>query len=667
MTSLATAFVEIRPDTAGFGTRLSTTVGAESDRAGQTAGQRFSSRFGSALKIGAVLAGAFAVAKGAQFLKESITEASDLNESLNAVNVTFGKNAGGIKRLGEEAANAIGLSQTEFQSLAVQFSNFAGTIAGKGGNVVGVIDKLSTRGADFASVMNLDVNEAMRLFQSGLAGETEPLRKFGIDLSAAKVEAFAYAEGIGKAGKPLSEQQKVQARYALLMKQTAKTQGDFANTSDGLANSQRILKANFDNIQASVGNALIPVLTKLSGWFVSEGVPAIQDFIAEFKAGEGTAGQFRAVLEGIGAVLAVTGGFLMRHTTALKVLGVTLLAGAAAWKVYQVAQAISLLWLKLHTVGTIQHTIVSKVAAAASKAWAAAQWLLNAAMTANPIGLVIAAIAALVVGVIIAYKKSDTFRRIVDAALRAVGNAGKWMWDNALKPAFDATVTGLQALGDAGTWLWQNALKPAFKFIGNAGKALWNNILKPAFEKMKDGFRAVGKAGTWLWNNALQPAFQFIVRGVARILEMWADMLRTLAKVPGFGWAKGAAEAMQNAANKANAFADGIRKIPSNKTVKVDVTITKRINQIVNDINDWVGDAVGGGRNRGEFVPGVSRGARPSGMPRLGSLAVGGAAPAAAASAPLVNIENLYARDEREAFRAAHREATKAAIMAGLP
>ena len=66
--------------------------------------------------------------------------------------------------------------------------------------------------------MNLDVNQAAELFQSGLAGETEPLRKFGIDLSAAAVEASAYANGIAKAGKPLTEQQKVQARYALLMK-----------------------------------------------------------------------------------------------------------------------------------------------------------------------------------------------------------------------------------------------------------------------------------------------------------------------------------------------------------------------------------------------------------------------------------------------------------------
>lgn len=57
----------------------------------------------------------------------------------------------------------------------------------------------------------------------------------------------------------------------------------------------------------------------------------------------------------------------------------------------------------------------------ASKAWAAAQWLLNAAMTANPISLVIVALAALVAGIVIAYKQSTTFRDIVNGAAHAFG------------------------------------------------------------------------------------------------------------------------------------------------------------------------------------------------------------------------------------------------------
>ena len=218
----------------------------------------------------------YAVAKVVEFGKASVNAASDLSESINAVNVTFGESAGGILKLGEAAATAVGLSNAEFNGLAVQFAGFAQTVAGERGNVVGTMEELTVRVADFASVMNLDVPEAARIFQSALSGETEPIRKFGIDLSAAAVEAYAFSNGIADAGSKLSETEKVQARYGLLMQSTAKVHGDFANTSDGLANQQRILKATFADMTAQIGTALVPVMQEVVGvattlveWFSS--------------------------------------------------------------------------------------------------------------------------------------------------------------------------------------------------------------------------------------------------------------------------------------------------------------------------------------------------------------------------------------------------------------
>jgi murein DD-endopeptidase MepM/ murein hydrolase activator NlpD len=68
-------------------------------------------------------------------------------------------------------------------------------------------------------------------------------------------------------------------------------------------------------------------------------------------------------------------------------------------------------------------TAVQNAAAVASKVWAAGQWLVNAALSANPIGLVVVAIAGLVAGFVIAYKKSETFRNIVNGALNGVKDA----------------------------------------------------------------------------------------------------------------------------------------------------------------------------------------------------------------------------------------------------
>src|SRR5262245_21014131 len=66
-----------------------------------------------------------------------------------------------------------------------------------------------------------------------------------------------------------------------------------------------------------------------------------------------------------------------------------------------------------NTATTVASTVAQKTAAAASKAWAAAQWLLNAAMNANPIGLIVAGVILLVGLIVLAYKKSDTFRGII--------------------------------------------------------------------------------------------------------------------------------------------------------------------------------------------------------------------------------------------------------------
>ena len=143
------------------------------------------------------------------------------------------------------------------------FSAFVEKIAEGGGSVVGVMEELTGRASDFASVMNIDVAEAAQIFQSGLAGETEPLRKFGIDLSAVAVTAEVLASGLADVASEITEQDKILARYNLLMEQTEKTAGDFANTSTSLANATRILTSKFENAKAQIGEALIPTLEDL--------------------------------------------------------------------------------------------------------------------------------------------------------------------------------------------------------------------------------------------------------------------------------------------------------------------------------------------------------------------------------------------------------------------
>lgn len=264
-------------------------VDGESGNAGKRAGAGFKAGF-----VGLVGTAIGALGIGT-FLKGAVAEASGLGESINAVNVVFGEASAGVQQLGKESAKSLGLSNLEFNNLAVRFSSFADTIAGPGGDVTGTLKSMTGRASDFASVMNLDVAQAAELFQSGLAGETEPLRAFGIDMSAAAVEAFALKEGIATSAGSMTEAQKVQARYGLLMSQTAKTQGDFANTSGSLANQTRILASSWSNTQAALGTLFLPVLERVVGFIVANVLPSVDKLVASLGSG-GLSGAFAPMM-----------------------------------------------------------------------------------------------------------------------------------------------------------------------------------------------------------------------------------------------------------------------------------------------------------------------------------------------------------------------------------
>jgi hypothetical protein len=250
-------------------------------------------QIGTVAKV--AVAGA-ATAAVASFAKDSIRAATDLGESINAVNVVFGDAAPAIHAIGETSAESFGLATSEFNNFAVQFSNFATTIAtGSGQTVDQVIGDLTGRIADFASVMNIDVPEAAEKFQSGLAGQVEPLRVYGIDVSAAATSQKALELGLAETTSELTEQDKVMGRYALIMEQTDKTAGDFKNTQDDLANATRTASAQLEDFKALVGS-------------IATG--AIGDFVS-------TASDLLTILNGIGDLVGGDGGGIGRMISVL--------------------------------------------------------------------------------------------------------------------------------------------------------------------------------------------------------------------------------------------------------------------------------------------------------------------------------------------------------------
>lgn len=194
----------------------------------------------------------------------TVKAASDLGESINAVNVTFKNASETITTFGETAAESVGLSQNSFNELATVIG---AQLKQSGLDIDTVADQtinLTQRAADLASVFNVDVADATSALGSALRGEAEPARRFGINISDAAVQAEALASGLVNSKNEITDQIKVQARLALIFKQSADVAGDFANTSDSLANTTKILKANLENTAAELGQALLPAVTDVA-------------------------------------------------------------------------------------------------------------------------------------------------------------------------------------------------------------------------------------------------------------------------------------------------------------------------------------------------------------------------------------------------------------------
>jgi hypothetical protein len=214
---------------------------------------------------------------------DSIQAASDLNETLTKGRQIFGDSAGAIEAWAATADTAFGQSKRQAIDTASGFAGLFKNIGIAGGEIVGMSEKITGLGSDLASFFNTDVQSALDALKSGLDGESKPLRQFNIFLSDTAVSAKAVQLGMKRVNGEFTEGQKVQARYALILEQSKDAQGDFTRTSDGLANSQRTLAAEMENLQADIGDELLPVMVELARVAKEDGIPALKGLLAASK------------------------------------------------------------------------------------------------------------------------------------------------------------------------------------------------------------------------------------------------------------------------------------------------------------------------------------------------------------------------------------------------
>jgi len=204
----------------------------------------------------------------------AINAASDLSETSSAVEQVFGpRSARQLQSFARDAARSLGQSRQQALEAAQTFGIFGQSAGLAEDDLVEFTTSLVTLAADLASFNNTTVDQAITALGAALRGEAEPIRNYGVLLDAATLKNRALADGlIETTEEALDPATRVLAAYSEILEQTSLQQGDFERTSDGLANKQRTLQAEFENFRVELGEQLLPVVDEL--------LPQVEAFFA---------------------------------------------------------------------------------------------------------------------------------------------------------------------------------------------------------------------------------------------------------------------------------------------------------------------------------------------------------------------------------------------------
>lgn len=377
---------------------------------GDAIGKKLGGGIGASLKS-AILPALAASGGLLAFGKDIGGLAAEAEQNMGAVGSVFKGAAGEVAAFAADSATKLGVSSSEYNSFASLIGSQLKNAGVPMDQLAGKTNELATKGADLASMFGGTTSDAVGALSSALKGEMDPLEAYGISLNDAAIKGKLAEMGMDGLTGAAAQQAKTQAILALVNQQSADATGNFGREASTAAGAQQIANAQWENARATLGEALLPVMTQMAG------------------ALSGVAGW---VKENSGLVIGLG-------------IGIGGLAAAVV----------------LANAATSAFAAVQAIIKGATIAWTGVQWALNAAMSANPIGIVIAAIAALVAGVIWAYNNVGWFKDGVDAAFKwvseAAGAMAKWIGE---------------ALGNIGRFFtdtWNNVTR----FLTDT----WNNIV----------------------------------------------------------------------------------------------------------------------------------------------------------------------------------------------
>lgn len=206
---------------------------------------------------------------GAKTIAGFISKSNDYIENVNLFNVSMGEYAGEARQYAEQVGELMGIDPGEWMRNQGVFMTLA-TGFGVTGERANIMSKnLTQLGYDLSSFFNLPYEDAMQKLQSGLAGELEPLRRIGYDLSVARLQQEAYTLGINKKVSAMTQAEKAELRYHAILTQVTVAQGDMARTLNAPANQLRIFNSQIEQAGRAIGNIFIPLLNKVLPYLIA--------------------------------------------------------------------------------------------------------------------------------------------------------------------------------------------------------------------------------------------------------------------------------------------------------------------------------------------------------------------------------------------------------------
>lgn len=217
----------------------------------------------------------------------AVKMASDMNESLNKVDVAFKSSADRVKEWSKTTLDSFGIASGSALDMAALFGDMSTSMGLSTSKAAELSTSLVGLAGDIASFKNIGISETQTALAGIFTGETESLKRLGIVMTETNLKEYALAQGITKKIDAMSQAEKVMLRYNYVMSVTKNSQGDFARTADGAANQTRTFGESLKQTAETFGKLILPAftsgLTVVNGWL--KNVAALDDTTKKWVIG----------------------------------------------------------------------------------------------------------------------------------------------------------------------------------------------------------------------------------------------------------------------------------------------------------------------------------------------------------------------------------------------